>query len=118
MRIRARSILLGLLLLIVILVLGAITSVGWQVVLGPKMRPVTSRTFERTPARLARGEYLMSVAPCFHCHSDHDLTNPEYPRIEAKKGAGWQVPAPELGEVYAPNITPRRRRPCASSSNI
>ena len=72
MRIRARSIVLGLLFVIVMLVIGAITSVGWQIVLGPTMRPVTGRTFERTPARLARGQYLMSVAPCLDCHTDHD----------------------------------------------
>jgi mono/diheme cytochrome c family protein len=72
------------------------------------MRPVTSRTFARTDARMARGQYLMNIAPCFHCHTDHDFSNPEYPRIEAKKGAGWAFPSPELGSVFAPNITPDR----------
>ena len=106
MRIRARSILLGLLVLIVILVLGAITAVGWEVVLGPKARPVTARKFDATDARLARGKYLTDIAPCFHCHSEHDLSKPEYPRVEAKKGAGWAMPIPALGAPVAPNITP------------
>ena len=107
MRIRVRSIILGLLSVIVVLVLAAITAVGWRVVLGPNTRPVTSRTFEATEARLARGKYLMEgPAPCFHCHSEHDLSKPDFPRIEAKKGAGWAIPLPELGSVVAPNITP------------
>jgi mono/diheme cytochrome c family protein len=106
MRVRVRSLFLALLALIVVVVLGFITSVGWEVVLGPKMRPVTNRTFERTPARLARGEYLVSIAPCFFCHSEHDLSSPDVPRNEAKKGAGWELPIPELGHVRPPNITP------------
>src|SRR5581483_3109920 len=75
---------------------------------GPRMRPVTSRHFEQTPARLARGQYLTSVAPCWECHTDHDISTPELSRIEAKKGAGWTMPVPELGSVTAPNITPDR----------
>ncbi len=107
MRIRARTVVFGVLGLIVLLVLGGLTAVGWQVVLGPTARPLTSRTFERTPARLARGQYLvMGVAGCFHCHSDHDLSDPEYPVKEGMLGAGWKLPIPELGDVEAPNITP------------
>jgi len=107
LRIRARSILLGLLALVALLLVMAISAIGWQVVLGPKARAVTARTIERTPARLARGEYLVkSVASCFHCHTEHDLSNPEFPRIEAKLGSGWAMPIPELGSVIAPNITP------------
>jgi mono/diheme cytochrome c family protein len=106
MRIRARSVLLGLLIVVVVAVLGAITAVGWEIVLGPKIRPVTGRKFEVTPTRLARGRYLAEAAPCFHCHSEHDVSTPEYPRIEAKKGAGWRLPAPELNNISARNITP------------
>lgn len=108
MRIRLRSVLLGLVSLVIVALLAIVTLMGWQVVLGPKARPVTGRTFEPTAARLARGTYLASVAACFHCHSDHDASKPELPRIEAKKGAGWQMPIPELGTVIAPNITPDR----------
>ncbi len=107
MKIRVRTVLLGLLGLLVLLLLAAITAVGWQVVLGPDMRPVTARKFEPSEARLARGKYLVeSGTHCFHCHSNHDLSRPEYPVIEATKGAGWELPIPELGKVYAPNITP------------
>jgi mono/diheme cytochrome c family protein len=107
MRVRARTVILGLLSLVVVLALAGITAVGWQVVLGPRARTVTDRKIERTPERLARGKYLVEgVASCFHCHSDHDLKDPEYPVLEGKKGAGWGMPIPELGTVVAPNITP------------
>ncbi len=102
-----KKILLGILALLVLLVLGAITAVGWQVVLGPDARAVTNRTFERTDARLARGQYLVeNVAACFHCHSEHDLSHPDLPIKAGMKGAGWEMPVPELGKVVAPNITP------------
>lgn len=107
MRIRARTILLGLLAIIVVLVLGAITAMGWEIVLGPKARPVTDRKFQASEARLARGQYLVEgVAACFHCHSEHDFTDPAYPIVQSKKGAGWQMPIPELGLLVASNITP------------
>lgn len=107
MHIRPRTVLLSVVCVLVLLVAGGLTAVGWQVVLGPRARPLTNRTFERTPARLARGQYLVEgPAACFHCHSDHDLTDPEYPIKQDMKGAGWHLPIPELGAVYAPNITP------------
>jgi hypothetical protein len=58
MRIRARSIVPRLLVDVVVAMLGWITAVGWQVVLGPKVRPLTRRKFDVSPARLARGRYL------------------------------------------------------------
>lgn len=106
---RMKKVLLGVLALLVLLVLGAITAVGWQVVLGPDARAVTNRTFERTDARLARGQYLVeNVGSCFHCHSEPDLTNPDFSIKPGMKGAGWELPIPELGSVVAPNITPDR----------
>jgi hypothetical protein len=66
MRIRGWSVVLGLLVALVVLVLSAITAVGWQVVLGPKARPATARKFDVTEAHLARGKYLTDIAPCFH----------------------------------------------------
>jgi len=100
---------LGILAVVALLVLGAITAVGWQVVLGPDARAVTNRTFERTDARLSRGQYLVeNVAACFHCHSEPDLTDPAGPIKAGMKGAGWEMPVPELGKIVAPNITPDR----------
>ncbi len=106
---RMKKILLGILALLVLLILGAITAVGWQIILGPDARAVTSRTFERTDARRARGQYLVeNVASCFHCHSEHDTADPAMPMTAGMKGAGWTMPVPELGTVVAPNITPDR----------
>jgi mono/diheme cytochrome c family protein len=106
MRIRARTIVLGLLAVVVVVAVIGISSIGWEVVLGPKARPVTNRTFQATEARLARGQYLVeNVAACFHCHSEHDLGTPTYPINQAKKGAGWAMPIPEL-PLVASNITP------------
>ena len=103
---RLKIVLLGLVGLVVLLVLGGITAIGWEVVLGPDARPVTSRTFEVTDARLARGRYLVEgPAHCLHCHTTHDLSVPTYPIDRARAGAGWEMPIPELGRVVAPNIT-------------
>jgi mono/diheme cytochrome c family protein len=109
MKVRARTVVLCVLGLVLLLGIAVITAVGWQVVLGPRARAVTSRTFERSDARMARGKYLVEGgAHCFHCHSEHDLTVPEYPIVQAKMGAGWELPIPELGRITSPNITPDR----------
>ncbi len=107
MKIRAKSVILGLLAVVLLLVIGAISAVGWQVVLGPNARPTTAEKFEVTEARLARGKYLAEgPAHCFFCHTEHDFSNPEYPIVQAKKGAGWVMPIPELNNLPARNITP------------
>jgi len=107
MRVRAKSIVLGILVLLVLLVIGGLTAVGWQIVLGPDARPVSSEKFEATEARLARGKYLAEgPAACFHCHTEHDFTDPEYPIVQARKGAGWVMPVPELNYIASRNITP------------
>ena len=70
MAVRAKTIILSVLAVLLVLVLGLITMVGWQVVLGPDARPVTNEKFEATPARLERGRYLVeNVTHCFLCHS-------------------------------------------------
>src|SRR5690349_971267 len=106
MAIRAKTLILGVLGLFVLLVLGGITAIGWQVVLGPDARPTTAEKFQVTDARLARGKYLVEgPAACFHCHSEHDFSNPEYPIKEEKKGAGWVMPIEELNNIASRNIT-------------
>ena len=47
------------LLVVVVLAMGALLTVGRPLLFGPRARAVTSRTFEATPARMARGEYLV-----------------------------------------------------------
>jgi mono/diheme cytochrome c family protein len=76
-------------------------------VLGPDARPVTDRRFEPSDARLARGRYLVEgPAHCVHCHTEHDFTQPAAPILQAKKGAGFVMPIPELNNIAARNITP------------
>jgi mono/diheme cytochrome c family protein len=72
---------------------------------GPKIRPLTDVTFERTSARLKRGEYLAEgVLQCFVCHTERDWAKPGAPPVAGKKGAGkvWE------GKPWlvASNITP------------
>jgi mono/diheme cytochrome c family protein len=106
MGIRGRTIGLGVLAIVVVVLLVGITLVGWQVVLGPDARPVTDRKFEPTEARLARGKYLVEgPMHCFMCHSEHDMSSPEYPIVQSKKGAGWVMPIPELNNIASRNIT-------------
>ncbi len=106
MAVRAKTVVLAAVGLGLALLIGFVMSVGWEVVLGPKARPVTDRTFEVTQARLARGQYLVEgPAHCFHCHTEHDFSDPTYPIVQEKKGAGWELPIPELGRVYSRNIT-------------
>lgn len=107
MAIRMRSVLLGVVALVIALVVAAVTAVGWEVVLGPNYRATADRPFEVTEARLARGKYLAEgPAHCFFCHTEHDMANPEFPILQARKGAGWHMPIPELGVLSARNITP------------
>jgi len=109
MRIRLKTVVLSLVVLLLLAVVGGISMVGWQVVLGPDARPTSAEKFEATEARLARGKYLVEgPAHCFHCHTEHDMSGPEplYPIIQAKKGAGWVMPIPELNYLPARNITP------------
>jgi mono/diheme cytochrome c family protein len=101
-----RTVLIGLVAAAVAFVVVVISSIGWQVVLGPDARATTDRRFELTEARLARGKYIVEgLAACLHCHSEHDFTQPNYPILQHRKGAGWEMPIPELGKIYARNIT-------------
>ena len=94
---------LGLLVLLAV----AITfTIGWRPFIGPKSRPLTSRKFEPTHERLARGQYLAdAVLACFACHSEFDeKSNP--PAITSKKGIGSVFLEKGKFRIVAPNITP------------
>ena len=72
-------------------------------------RPLTDRRFERTPARLERGRYLVEgVAHCFQCHSEIDWSPAGKGQpLPGLKGGGrvWGGGRPWL---YAPNLSPNR----------
>lgn len=75
----------------------------------PAQRPASAERIERTPERVARGEYLVeSVLGCSDCHSDRDWSRYGGPvRTVAFGGAGCMGPeqgAP--GRICFPNLTP------------
>jgi mono/diheme cytochrome c family protein len=94
--------------LIVALAIAISLTIGWRPFIGPRARPLTNRTFERTPERLARGRYLAENFGCFECHGEHDWTKHDAPLIEGTRGAGYaDFPLAGLpGRVVPPNITP------------
>ena len=101
----------GISLIVVLLLLAvAITAtVGWRPFIGPAARPVTDRAFERTPARLARGRYLVEgVNGCLGCHSDLDLNGAGLPPLAGRQGSGRVWAAEGTPWLVAPNITPDR----------
>jgi mono/diheme cytochrome c family protein len=94
--------------LIVVLAIIISLTIGWRPFIGPRARPLNNRTFERTPQRLARGQYLVVNLGCFDCHGEHDWTKHDAPLIEGTLGAGYtDFPLAGLpGRVVPPNITP------------
>lgn len=94
---------------ILILLIAAISfTIGWRPFIGPRARPLTSRKFEATPARLARGKYLFTgLAGCSGCHSPYDWKNRNAPIPDGKEGSGQVMPLDDLpGTIVAPNLTP------------
>jgi mono/diheme cytochrome c family protein len=74
---------------------------------GLKVRPLTDRTFERTEARRARGEYLAEgILACAACHSERDWQKPGGPIPAGRAYAGrvWKTDGKTW--LVAPNITP------------
>jgi mono/diheme cytochrome c family protein len=98
----------ALLVVVVLVVAGITLTIGWRPFIGPKARPLTSRTFKATPERLARGKYLAeSVTGCMGCHSPHDWTQHDAPVAPGMQGAGEPMPFVGMpGKFRAPNLTP------------
>ncbi len=95
------------LVLIVCVGVAAVKVLGPRAFLGPRSRPLTSRSFEFTPARLQRGQYLANSIGCLYCHSPHDWSKRNDPILPGMTGAGQQLPYTDLpGKVFAPNLTP------------
>src|SRR5579863_161937 len=89
----------GWLLVVIILLLPvAITfTVGWRPFLGPRTRALTSRTFESTPERLARGKYIAeNVSGCMFCHTPHDWSALGKVATYSNLGSGEVIPLPDL----------------------
>jgi hypothetical protein len=98
-----------LLIVVALLAVGITMTIGWRPFVGPRSRPLTNRVFERTPERLARGEYLAeNVTPCMECHSPHDWTQHDAPILPGMKGAGGDMSILKglPGRMVASNLTP------------
>jgi mono/diheme cytochrome c family protein len=97
-----------MLALIVIAAIGVPALVGIRPLIGPRMRPVTSRVYDRTPRRVERGQYLATtVSACLMCHSPHDWTKHDLPTPSGMSAAGGVFPLAGLpGVVTAANLTP------------
>jgi len=93
--------------LLLIVVVGLPAVFGIRPFIGPKHRALTSRTFDRTPARLERGRYLVTTAqtPCILCHSPIDMSGGSM-RVKdgmALAGRNWEPDGVPF--VTAPNLT-------------
>lgn len=109
-----------ILLVICILLAVAITfTIGWRPFIGPKTRTTTSRQFERTPERLARGRYLVvGLVGCETCHSPKDWKTHGAPNVTGMELAGQLLPVPGLpGTIVASNLTPDPETGAASWSD-
>ncbi len=95
--------------LVVLLAAGITATIGWRPFIGPRMRPLTNRVFEKTPERWSRGQYIVeNEAACMDCHSPHDWTKHDAPMIPGMEGAGqdFSILQGLPGHVVVPNITP------------
>ena len=104
-----RMLLYVVLTVAILLAFGITFSIGWRPFIGPRARRLTTRTFERTPTRLARGQYLVEhVANCMECHAEHDWTAHDAPILPGRLGSGQDMNMLKgfPGQVFAPNITP------------
>jgi mono/diheme cytochrome c family protein len=81
--------------------------VGIRPFIGPKTRALTDRRFERTPARLERGKYLVTTAhpPCVLCHSPIDGKDGHLMVREGMEMAGRNWAPDGIPFVTAPNLT-------------
>jgi mono/diheme cytochrome c family protein len=104
---------LGKTLLVVVCAVGIVAAIGLPMMvgirpfIGPKARPLTDRTFERTPARVQRGRYLVTTAqtPCILCHSPLDTSGGELKIKEGMMLAGRSWAPEGLPYLTAPNLT-------------
>ena len=76
----------------------------------PNMAPPPDMHAQPTPARLARGKYLFTLADCDGCHSERDFSRFGGPVNPGRRGVGTVFPASMRlpGLVAPPNITPER----------
>ena len=94
--------------LVVLLLIVAACGYGYLMFAFPKVPPAPTVTLDKSPERLARGEYLTEhVVGCSTCHTQRDWTKFSGPAKRELLGAGNEPfnlgPA---GMLYSKNITP------------
>jgi mono/diheme cytochrome c family protein len=95
------------LVIVVVALAGISATVGWKPFFGPEARPLTDRTFEATPERLERGEYLVrNVTGCLFCHSEYDSSVEGLPVREERAGSGRSFADEGIEWLTVPNISP------------
>jgi len=101
-------------LLPLICLVGAIAAAGFalhhygiRAFIGPARRGLTDRHFQSSPARVARGQYLVEgVAHCFACHSPLDPNSKTGEPPPGQAGIGDSF-SPSSGTMWViPNLTP------------
>ena len=105
-----KKLLKGVLVLVCALVVLVAAGVAFLSVKKPAQRPASAEKIEATPARLARGEYLVEhVCDCLTCHSDLRKDLYGIPPKAGTLGQGGLPFGKEFavpGIVCAQNITP------------
>lgn len=99
---------LGRILLLVVVAVAI--AIGYTMYMLPNVGDAPKLTIERTPERIARGEYLAnSVTVCMDCHSRRDWSQFSGPIKEGTLGGGGEIFDRNLGfpgVFYSRNITP------------
>ncbi len=106
----AKFVLTAVVCLGLVLAIAITATIGWRPLIGPRARRVTSRHFESTPARLARGEYIfMRAGLCVVCHSPVQVKDRRIVWPPELTAAGQIFPEKNLpGTIVASNLTPDR----------
>jgi mono/diheme cytochrome c family protein len=93
---------------VILAAVGLPAMVGIRPFIGAKARPITDRRFERTPARLERGKYLVESGhpPCGVCHSPIDTKDGHLTVKDGMWMAGRNWTPDGVPFVTAPNLTP------------
>lgn len=103
-----RMLLRAALLLALLVVVAVVGLTAYFGVLKPARATPSDIRVPMTPERIARGQYIYTVADCDGCHSPRDFTRFAGPVVESGRGSGFVFPA-EMGlpgVVVGSNITP------------
>lgn len=94
--------------LVVLLLIVAGCGYGYLLYAFPKVPPAPTVSFDSSPERLARGQYLAEhVVGCVGCHTERDWTKFSGPVKRERLGAGnHPFDLGPAGFLYSKNITP------------